>query len=311
MPKTYFGAVMPNALAATACRRRVSVLHLRGSKRKGESFSTEQLSDEPRLARQEPSQAGNMPIDPLQPSAFNLSEQLSSAVTTPVALVMLNLVTVLWGSQHALIKRSLESGAGMTPAELNLDRFVIAALIFLPFAPKLNLLSLSPFNGPRKASDSVSDSELGSDQDGVNTWKAGLELGVWMFAGYAMQSIGLQYTTASRSAFLLYLNVKLVPIFASVLYRRQIPLSTWASAALALLGTVLLGYDGTPPNVGDAWSVAAAAASALFILRLETATRQFDPAQLNAASMVSVAGLSLGWLPRGGPGSKGRRGENV
>ena len=47
----------------------------------------------------------------------------------------------------------------------------------------------------------------------MRLWMSGVELGVYMFAGYAMQAIGLQYTSASRSAFLLYLNVKLVPMF--------------------------------------------------------------------------------------------------
>ena len=47
-----------------------------------------------------------------------------------------------------------------------------------------------------------------------------------------------QYTSASRSAFLLYLNVKLVPVFAGLLYGRAIPLSVWAAASVSLIGTV-------------------------------------------------------------------------
>jgi drug/metabolite transporter (DMT)-like permease len=66
--------------------------------------------------------------------------------------------------------------------------------------------------------------------------KAGAELGVYTFLGFAFQSIGLESTTASRSAFLLYLNVKIVPFLSAVFYRRTIPLSTWISALLALCG---------------------------------------------------------------------------
>ena len=65
-----------------------------------------------------------------------------------------------------------------------------------------------------------------------------------------LQAVGLQLTSASRSAFLLYLNVKLVPVLAFLLYGRQIAARTWASAAVAVAGTTLLSFDGTPPCAG-------------------------------------------------------------
>lgn len=125
----------------------------------------------------------------------------------------------------------------------------------------------------------------------------GLELSLYLFAGYALQSAALVTTTASRSAFLLYLNVKLVPFFARILYARPIPPSVWGSAFIALSGTVLLTYDGSSPAIGDAFSVAAAAASALFILRTEAAAQSesVPPAQLNAVTLTSVAILMGLW----------------
>ena len=65
----------------------------------------------------------------------------------------------------------------------------------------------------------------------------------------------------------MYLNVKLVPFFAFVLLGRKISVPTWVSAFTALTGTGLLAYDGGSLglNVGDAWSIAAAAASAMFL----------------------------------------------
>ena len=59
-----------------------------------------------------------------------------------------------------------------------------------------------------------------------------------MFLGYAFQAIGLETTTASRSGFLLYLNVKLVPFFFSFLiFGKQIRASTWLSAFVTFVGT--------------------------------------------------------------------------
>jgi drug/metabolite transporter (DMT)-like permease len=69
---------------------------------------------------------------------------------------------------------------------------------------------------------------------------------------------------------------------------------------VAVLGTALLAYDPSHAslnlNVGDAWSIAAAATSAMFILRLEAATVAVsNNAALNAACLWVVAGSSFLW----------------
>jgi drug/metabolite transporter (DMT)-like permease len=130
----------------------------------------------------------------------------------------------------------------------------------------------------------------------VKTLRAGAELGLWTALGFAFQSVGLLTTTASRSAFLLYLNVKIVPFLAWALLGRQVAASTWASALLALTGTALLSTDGGPVTVGDAWSVAAATASAMFILRLEAFAREHDAAQLNGVAFATVTALCAVWV---------------
>lgn len=89
--------------------------------------------------------------------------------------------------------------------------------------------------------------------------------------GFTLQTIGLQWTTASRSAFLLYLNATFVPVVATVLGEQGIGLRTWLTVFIAVAGTLLLVNDGGAPNVGDLWSVGAAMASAMFIVRLSRA----------------------------------------
>ena len=198
------------------------------------------------------------------------------------SLLALNLVTLLWGTQHAVIKGMVDATG--SPDVVNAARFSLAALLALPWAP-------SPWASAEDATDADADAA-------VATWVAGADLSLWMFAGYALQAIGLQFTTASRSAFLLYLNVKFVPVLAFLLYGRLVGARTWASAAVAVAGTCLLTYDGQPPNAGDAWSLAAAAASAVFILRLEAAGRNerlLGPASLNAATLICTAALCGAW----------------
>ncbi|CEM34469.1 unnamed protein product [Vitrella brassicaformis CCMP3155] len=196
-------------------------------------------------------------------------------------LMLLNTVTVLWGTQHAVIKSAVDPSVASSPALINLMRFAVAALIFLPWLPTTRHQS------------GVVGGEERDDRTGV--WRAGGELGMWMFLGYALQAVGLQETTASRSAFLLYLNVKFVPFLAALLFGRHISAGTWLSALTAFAGTALLSSDGSPPNIGDLWSVAAAMASAMFILRLEAAARKYRAVDLNATSLSTVAVLCLVW----------------
>ncbi|KAJ8600856.1 hypothetical protein CTAYLR_008210 [Chrysophaeum taylorii] len=172
-------------------------------------------------------------------------------------------VTAIWGSQHSVIRWAVGEG---DPEALTALRFSVAAACLAPFAPR--------------------DPE---------TWRAGAELGVWSFLGFALQAVGLETTTATRSAFLLYLNVKLVPVVGLARGKRA-SIGVWASAACALCGTTLLTTDRVGAFVvGDAWSLAAAVASAIFIVRLEDLAKGKDSAELAAATAATTALLALLW----------------
>lgn len=201
------------------------------------------------------------------------------------ALILLNTVTVLWGTQHAVIKIAVD--ASESPASLNFVRFGIAALVLSPFTP--GLFTEAPLA-------TTSSHGVGAESSPGVVWRAGAELGVWMFLGFAFQSIGLLFTSASRAAFLLYLNIKLVPVFSALFLGRAVSGLTWVSAGVALFGTGLVAYDGAPPNIGDVWCISAAAASAMFILRLEVLAQLCPPRQLNSACLWVTTALSGVWL---------------
>ncbi|GMH56706.1 hypothetical protein TrRE_jg2241, partial [Triparma retinervis] len=125
-------------------------------------------------------------------------------------------------------------------------------------------------------------------------------------------SISLLTTTASRSAFLLYLNVKFVPVFEYLLTGKLAKPSVWLSALVAVIGTSLLCVDDggaaslSPFNVGDLWSIAAAAASAMFIITLEKSAETVEEDQtvwLNAISINAVAVGALLWSVAGHGGN--------
>ena len=199
-----------------------------------------------------------------------ISSSSGSDTILSTSFLILNAVAVIWGTQHVVIKSSLDSFP--SPSVLNFWRFATSAVLFLPAFVQ----TLSTKN--------------------TKTLQAGAELGLWTTLGFAFQSIGLLSTTASRSAFLLYLNVKIVPFLACLLLGRTISTTTWLSALLALSGTSLLSSEGGGMNTGDLWCVAAAVASACFILRIEKFSRENDAAELSGVSFVTVTTLCALWI---------------
>jgi drug/metabolite transporter (DMT)-like permease len=211
---------------------------------------------------------------------------------------------------------------GDAAAFFTLARFGLAALLASPYTPGLGAITqrmkgrvdaeeygagdtaaLTNHDYSLVASNQVEKTTL-SDEI-IQTWRYGLELGIYMFLGYAFQAVGLETTTASRSGFLLYLNVKLVPFFSFLIFGKRIRTSTWISALVAFCGTALLAFDNSGEmnggmsftlNTGDLWSIAAAGASAMFILRTEAASKAVSKSsELNAASLWTVSLLSFIW----------------
>jgi len=272
------------------------------------------------------------------------------------SIILLNLVAIIWGTQHSVIKTVVDDSALFTvsvgfgdafgfanwaehvfgsnwevlmsnlqnsnvandaggskddaAAYFTLARFSLAALLASPYTPGLKQQTIEDDEDDNNAlvqsqSTILDDGSAQHEQTNL-AWKYGAELGIYMFLGYAFQAIGLQTTTASRSGFLLYLNVKLVPFFSFFLFGKTIQQSTWISALVAFAGTALLAFDNASGGtgglvdasfaVGDLWSIAAAAASALFILRMEAASKAVQKSsELNAANLWTVAFLSLLW----------------
>jgi drug/metabolite transporter (DMT)-like permease len=181
-----------------------------------------------------------------------------------LGLLYLNLATLFWGSTFVLVKDGLQT---LGPGQINFVRFVIAMLVFLPFLFRRD----------------------------ARLWWAGLELGVMLFVAYLTQTVGLQYTTASRSAFITTLYVVALPMLLGLLGQR-LGWPIWLAAGLAVAGVGLLSYDGSPPNPGDLWTLGTALAYALYIWRLELFARRFSTLPLTGIQMLTVALLSLVWM---------------
>lgn len=189
-----------------------------------------------------------------------------------LSYLLLHTVTIIWGTQHALIKYSLQY---TSPEFFNFIRFLLA---FLTCLPSLRSSPFAIFN--------------------PSLWFSGMELGFWLFLGFALQSLGLETTEANKSGFLLYLNVKFVPLCLWLLYGKRISLDTWSSVFLAFFGTLLLSFDIHSYYIskGDIYCILAALASSLFIIRLGNAAKQYSATLLNICSLFTVTLCCLIWL---------------
>lgn len=124
----------------------------------------------------------------------------------------------------------------------------------------------------------------------LETLRAGLILGVFLAAGFATQTIGMQYTPAGKSAFITGLNVALVPLFAAVWIGDRPSGAAVAGISLATVGLYFLCVtDEFSLREGDLWILACAVAYALHIVGVSRYARHVVTAQLNFVQIVVVA----------------------
>jgi drug/metabolite transporter (DMT)-like permease len=141
------------------------------------------------------------------------------------ATLMLLLTTLFWGLSFPVIKalillnRQLLPGAGawLVTAEALAPRFALAAAAML-------LLRLGRGVVPTRG-------EL----------KQGLGLGLFAAGGTLFQTDGLQYTSASTSAFLTQFYAILIPVWFALRRRRNPGAIIWTGCALVLVGVAILG----------------------------------------------------------------------
>ncbi len=129
--------------------------------------------------------------------------------------------------------------------------------------------------------------------------RPGLVLGVLLFGGYLLQTLGLEHTTPSRSAFVTGLTVIFVPFVAWRLERRRPPLRSFLAPGLALIGLQRLTgvtWGGELP-VGDALTLGCAVVYAVHIAATSKVAEGVPPMALTAVQLAVVAVLSTLCLP--------------
>ena len=125
---------------------------------------------------------------------------------------------------------------------------------------------------------------------------AGLVSGFLLFAAFALQTLGLLYTSVSNNAFITAVNVVIVPFLYWILSRQRPDIFSFSACFMTLAGVALLSLDSVDNvNKGDLLTLGGAFLFACHIVAIGHYTRQHDPViltllQLGFAALFSIAG---------------------
>ncbi|TAK62201.1 MAG: DMT family transporter [Bacteroidetes bacterium] len=159
------------------------------------------------------------------------------------AELLLFVSTFIWGSTFVFVKGSLEEASPLFFIAL---RFWIATVV-------LYIILFRSFPSLTR-----------------QTIISGTILGILVYLGFATQTVGMQYTTASKSAFFTGLLVVFTPLFQLLLEKRLPKLGNAVGIVLAAIGLYLLtSPEGSEFNVGDALTLICAFLFGWYIVYLD------------------------------------------
>lgn len=181
---------------------------------------------------------------------------------------VLLLTALIWGSAFAIVKNSLDAFA---PAMLITLRYVIATpLAALAF--RKHLCGLTRADVLR-----------------------GAAVGVILGAAYIAQTIGLNYTTAGKNAFLTAVYVLIVPFMGMFLFGQKLRRANFIAAGLMVLGVGALSLDGEGGglNIGDMLTLLCSVLFAAHIIAVERCQKKTNAYALIVLQFFFCAVTSL------------------
>lgn len=180
-------------------------------------------------------------------------------------------VAIIWGTTFIVIKKALADVAPFTFMSL---RFT-AAFLFM-----LLVLIVKHYKSREKL---ITEDLL----------KAGSVIGLFVFLGYALQTIGLKYTSATNAGFLTGLSVVLVPLINTFITKRLPSTSVILGCLLAAAGLGMLTLqEGLTLHKGDIMMVLCALAFAFHIISVSHYSKKHNALHLATFQIGLIALLS-------------------
>jgi drug/metabolite transporter (DMT)-like permease len=182
--------------------------------------------------------------------------------------------TLIWGATFTIIKNALHD---VSPLMFISLRFTFAAFILLPFLYKV----LKQITRP--------------------VLFGGILLGIFYFLGFSTQTIGLNYTSATKSGFITGTFVIFTPILQIILERKPPSTGSIVGIILAVTGLMFLSSTGTSIlsvfeeigegfNVGDFFTLLCALFFSFYVVYLDIISKKFDYKQL-VFLQIAVTGV--------------------
>ena len=193
---------------------------------------------------------------------------MSKRVVSVISGIGLLSAACIWGFAFVIVKDSLD----YVPAIYMLAfRFTVAAVaLALIYGRKLRQLDAA-------------------------YWKNGAILGLFLFLAYAFQTVGCDYTTAGKNAFLTTVYVILVPLLSWPLKRQRPGWYVFAAAGMSLAGIGLLALKNEPVNgvlsmnFGDLLTLICGFFYAVHILFTARYDERQDPILLTVIQFICAA----------------------
>ncbi|KAL3132435.1 hypothetical protein ABBQ32_008992 [Trebouxia sp. C0010 RCD-2024] len=235
-------------------------------------------------------------------------------------------VAILWGSYSPVVRYIYSCPGPPTPAALTAVRTVLQAVAlfisdvvlrqqqggYLQKAKALRgtaspRLSRNYDSYPAPVGSALSWLTNALRSTNSKLWVAGVELGFWNFCGSTFQTLGLQYTSATRGAFLIQATSLLTPVMAALAGEKP-SRGVWLGCCCTLAGTVLITLDHSAATITDQGSAAASSlggdslilAAAFFYsvvtIRLGGYAKKFVPVRLAASKSFALAIIAVTWL---------------
>lgn len=186
-----------------------------------------------------------------------------------VADISLLIIAFIWGGGFVAVKDALNS---ITPFYITAIRLILAAL----------LLGLIFFKTMMKI----------TKEDII----CGSIIGVFLFGGFAAQTVGLQYTTAGKQAFLTTVYVVIVPFLSWKINKEKPHYYSIISTVLALIGIGFLNIsDGFKlnMNIGDWLTLLSAFLFAAHIVSVSYFAQKINPIVLSVVQMLFAGVIAL------------------
>ena len=177
-------------------------------------------------------------------------------------------IVIIWGSTFAIIKGVLDQIPTFTFLAY---RFLLAALIlYLIFWKRIK------------------------ENIDKTTLKKGSLIGIFLFMGYAFQTVGLKYTTATKAGFITGLSVVLVPIISHFFIKEKVNRNSAIGVVLAFIGLWFLNYNSSFSfNLGDFLVLLCAMSFAMHIISVGLYAKKVDYVGLVIVQLATVFVLCL------------------